>query len=207
MNTDTRRILLFICLLAAALLLYPGTLVLTKPWKFGLALCDGYSSGKAWVDRNGNGHREPDEPGLAEVCIWDSFGPRMRNQEQVSEICGMSRTDENGYWDGGFKPGASCDEIYIYAVPPEGYRATTPLVVNDCLGEFGFVPSQSSGDGEEEKYRQYRTAVAKATWRKVLKSTARVLVIVGEVVLAAVVSGRAVRYSDERRGAEGRPCS
>jgi len=120
--------------------------------------------------------------------IWAAHAEPGAGVGDLREVQDGRRAIRMAFWDGGFKPGASCDEIYIYAMPPEGYRATTPLVVNDCLGEFGFVPSQSSGDGEEEKYRQYRTAVAKATWQKVLKGIARVLVVVGEVVLAAVVA-------------------
>ena len=192
MTEDTRKALLFICLLATALLIYPGVLVLKKPWKFGLALCDGVSFGEAWVDRNGNGYREPDEPWLEGVCIWDAFELQVLDEEEVTERCERSRTDETGRWGGGFKPGASCDEIYIYAMPPEGYQATTALVVNDCSGEFGFAPLESSGGGEEGEYAQYREAVSKARWWKVLKGMATVLVIVGEIVLAAVVSGRVV---------------
>lgn len=192
--------MIFFCLLVAGLLIYPGMLVTTKPWKFGLALCDADSWGKAWVDQNGNGYRDPGEPGLEGVCMWDSFRLEVLDEEEVSRLCEGSRTDETGSWAGGFKPGASCDEIHIYAVPPEGYRAITALVANGCSGEFGFAPLESLGGGDEGAYSQYREAVSRARWRQALGHVAGVLIIVGEVALAAVVSGRMVRSPDERRG-------
>jgi hypothetical protein len=70
MSESVRKGLLFVCLIAIGLLFYPGLLVLKKPWKVGLVLCDGFSGGDAWVDRDGNGRREPDEPGLEGVSIW-----------------------------------------------------------------------------------------------------------------------------------------
>jgi hypothetical protein len=108
MTKDTRRTLLFLLLLAVALLIYPGGLVLVKPWRFGLVLCDGVSYGETWVDRNGDAHRDPHEPPLERVCMWDAFRLQVLDEGEVSERCENSGTDETGRWDGGFKAGASC---------------------------------------------------------------------------------------------------
>lgn len=192
MTEKARKIVLFACLLSMELLAYPGLLVLKKPWKFGLALCDGVSWGEAWLDRNRNGHREPDESGLEGVCIWDAFQPEVLDREKLSGLCEASRTDENGHWAGGFKPGAAYDEVYIMALPPEGYRATTPSVTNGCEGEFGLKPVESSTSKGESGFEQHRRAVLRAKAWRALKYVAAILAPVGKVVVATVVSDRAV---------------
>ena len=95
-----------------------------------------------WLDTNGNGKQDGDEPFLPNVCVWGGYLSDFQSLGGWQEICQdkYSLTDESGGWSE-FYAGGTCDEIYIAAQPPKGYRPTTPLVVNGCNAEFGFAPS------------------------------------------------------------------
>jgi hypothetical protein len=104
-------------------------------------MCDGVVSPNAWLDTNRNGLVDEGEKPLAGVCIWSNFNGKP------SIPCGPTfLTDSLGRWQGGddpsemdFMPGTCCNEIWIYAFQPNGYQATTPLKVNNCVARFGFV--------------------------------------------------------------------
>jgi hypothetical protein len=94
----------------------------------------------AWEDTNCNGVRDGDESSLAGVCVWASLdaGEPTPSPEECADA--QFQTDISGLYGGYFFAGASCNDVYIFAQAPEGFCPTTDTVVNDCVGEFGFVP-------------------------------------------------------------------
>ena len=84
--------------------------------------------GTKWLDRNANGRREDNEPGLAGVTIYadlnfngelDRNEPRTRSMEDDP----LTRFDETGhYWLEGLRPGF----VSIREIVPDGYRQTFP---------------------------------------------------------------------------------
>jgi len=102
------------------------------------------------VDANANGNRDLGEQPLPGVCIFAVAAPRQPPLDTASQLRNSAsdawRTDETGQWPLAddtmrvinFFAGAKCDDLWILALPPQGYQHTTPRIVNGCEGEFGF---------------------------------------------------------------------
>lgn len=97
---------------------------------------DGGSDVLTWLDENANGLREENEPPLANVCVWSGYRSDSQIEDCIFE--GYRVTDTNGEW-GEFLAGSACDEVYIFAASPDGYRPTTDLARKGCRADFGFV--------------------------------------------------------------------
>jgi hypothetical protein len=63
-------------------------------------------------------------------------------------------SDSNGGWSE-FFAGGECDELYSAVNPPIGYHPTTPVVVNECSAEFGFISDGSANTAYSIDVRQY----------------------------------------------------
>jgi len=148
----------------------------------------------AWFDENGNGERELDESGLADVCIWE-WVLEVPDTEEISLICEnpFLQTDNTGNWPNSddyewlFLPGADCNNVYIFANPPTGYHASTPLVVNDCYAEFGFMLENTESQDQVLAY-------AKQIQRwKIVKWLENAGILLAMIIIAGVVSISLVR--------------
>lgn len=133
-------ILIYVGLLILALGLYLGILILrdSSPLLAG----DAAAAAEVWLDEDSDGVWDPGEPPLTDVCIWESNQALDISTAEIAEICAGSvrGVREDGHWEGSFRAGGSCDDIYIYARPPEGYAATRPPVARGCFAQFGFAP-------------------------------------------------------------------
>jgi hypothetical protein len=91
-----------------------------------------------WLDTNGNGKREINEPFLPNICIWAGYASDFQYLGGWQEICSSQyfSTDSSGAWSN-FFAGGSCPEIYNAIKLPEDYFPTTPTVANGCSVEFG----------------------------------------------------------------------
>jgi len=99
---------------------------------------------ETYVDLNGNGQKDTNEPALDDVCVWVADQIQEYTPPDIDEICGKpyQHTTGQGKWVGsGYVAGKRCDEVFTYAVPPNGYQPTTPLAVNYCIAKFGFISS------------------------------------------------------------------
>lgn len=92
--------------------------------------CDGFEgdgnlpaaeiSGMKWEDLNGDGHRDPGEPGLAGVIIYLD---ENRNMELDFEEP-MTQTDDEGlFWFTDVRPG----DHHVREIVPDGYFQTFPV--------------------------------------------------------------------------------
>jgi hypothetical protein len=110
---------------------------------------------RVWHDLNADGIRDNNEPPLSNVCVWGGYASSYRLFRSWSDICKNQyfMTDSNGEWSE-FFAGGRCSEIYILVNPPAGYRPTTPLTVNSCSAEFGFVPSDVT-EIQQLDWKQY----------------------------------------------------
>ena len=93
---------------------------------------------KVWLDTNGNGKRENNEPFLPNVCVWAGYASSFQSLGGWQYICSHPyfSTDSSGIWSE-FFAGGSCPEIYNAINPPENYFPTTPTIANGCSVEFG----------------------------------------------------------------------
>ncbi len=85
--------------------------------------------GTKWLDRNGNGQRDPGEPGLAEVVIYADvdmdgvFSPWEPHTRTMPDDLDTTDEDETGrYWLEGLEPGG----YVIREVVPDGFVQTYP---------------------------------------------------------------------------------
>ena len=114
-----------------------------------VADCTWQGSAKAWIDSNGDGRVNANEPPLDGVKIYvEQVAP------QLVEINLPVITDHNGdVWFNVSIPGCSDMLFEIYANIPQGYRITTRprIEVNSNVGEslrtervyyFGFIPDR-----------------------------------------------------------------
>lgn len=107
--------------------------------------CDmGAFSATAWLDQNANGTHDPDEPPLPDVCMWEAFRPEDYANNSICSS-GVNKTNQNGEWQSSFYAGCPSGDffIYIFALPPNGYKYTTPPVVRSNKGSFGFAPVET----------------------------------------------------------------
>jgi hypothetical protein len=123
---------------------------------------DSSASAETWIDVNGNGQRDAAEQALADVCVWSPITFEVPQENQVAELCSITsnHTDSTGQWprrgeeSHTFRAGAHCTDIDVFARPPDGYVATTPLVVNGCHARFGFAPSSTLPNAVSKSYLQ-----------------------------------------------------
>ena len=199
-----KRLFVFIGVLASliigSLFAYGGYLAICKPWRLHLALVDADVSARAWVDTNGNGYRDVDETPLEGVCVWD-WSAQVPDDEVIAQVCDdpFHRTGDSGEWPSSeeryltFRAGASCEDIYIFAKPPQGFEATTPIVVNSCYAEFGFAP-----EGSVSHSHSYDSFLQSERLAQRRQQIAIMLAVVTAVACSAVVSIRAVRVGREK---------
>jgi hypothetical protein len=189
------RIVICIGLTLVFLSIYPG-------W-MGLLGGDGFASADTWLDTNRNGQRDSNELPLAEVCVWGNVPFfQTSSEERLSSICEHSLTDWRGHWpESGksyleFRAGANCNDILIFAKPPDGYESTTALVVNDCHAVFGFVPSSTARTSATEYISIYEGYVRTANRKETLKRAVNIAVILVELLLAVGISVKSVRLRE-----------
>ncbi len=198
-----RRVLVFIGLVGLSILILVAYSLLrapSGPCESSAGFTDGHvylvdsmASARAWLDSNGDGIRQPAEPWLEDVCIWNHTELERFDEEMVSSLCADSdigenlSTDENGKWSGNLWAGACCSDIYIFAIPPEGYQATTPLVANGCLAEFGFVPAESAPTTEQFSTTDYVLQLQTQQREEQVLDTVKIIAIVLGVLAAALI--------------------
>ena len=197
-----KRAALFFGVMVALLFLFPGIPILAAilvPPEDVLVLVDGSASADAWLDANGDGKRDSDEAPMAGVCVWDDLiRPELPSEAELSSICEYSLTDDLGHWpESGnpaleFRAGADCDDILIFVKPPDGYKATTLLVVNGCHAVFGLTPSSESMTASDY-IREYKRHYSSGDTMERLYTIGRVAIVLGEVLLAALLTVRLVR--------------
>jgi hypothetical protein len=123
---------------------------------------DSSASAEAWEDSNGNGQRDAGEQSLAGICVWSPRTREVPQESTVAKMCSETffRTDVSGQWpapgeeDMTFRAGAKCTDIDVFAKPPDGYVATTPLVVNGCHALFGFAQASTLPNVVNKSYLQ-----------------------------------------------------
>ena len=93
---------------------------------------------KVWLDTNGNGKRESNEPHLPNICVWAGDAWSFQILGGWQNICYFP--DSSTYLSGArgyFLIGDSCSKIYNAINPPKDYFPTTPTIVKGCSAEFG----------------------------------------------------------------------
>ena len=84
--------------------------------------------GVKWADLNGNGVRDPDEPGLPGVTIFSDLNnnampdPGEPRTVTMEDIPGNNLDEAGRYWLEGLRPGPS----FIFEVVPDGFLQTFP---------------------------------------------------------------------------------
>ncbi len=128
-------------------------------------LCgDSDANAYTWEDKNNNGIWDSNELPLSGVCITANYLD-IKDIFDESLLCYSDNdypelyTRSDGFWmsgDVGFggcystlewkrartDTAEQCKNIMIYAYPPSGYDATTPTIINNCTGKFGFIKRQ-----------------------------------------------------------------
>lgn len=204
-----RRVIVCLGLLVAAVILFAiGANVLLN-----LSVTGAHDAGAVatvWLDKNGDGRRDANEPPMEGVCAWADTTPRAFGDQQISRMCGGPdpnwHTDSSGQWpprssSGGinFFAGATCDDVYIYIKPPENYQATTPLIVNGCEAQFGIAPVGASTPTANARYEDYTQPLeAKQQTRQFIAALPIIIVIIGVIVLAVLASVKLVRPQEKR---------
>jgi len=139
------RFLVFFGILLLTLLAYIGYhLFEINYYLFGAR--DAGANVEVWLDKNGDGYKDSDEPPLGEICVWAGYASDPPEEYTYSlfssweEICAIQgyRTDANGKWDD-FFPGGDCSEIHMLVNLPVGYQPTTSPAVNGCVAKFGLT--------------------------------------------------------------------
>lgn len=154
---------------------------------------------KVWLDKNGNGKQDKDEPFLPNICVWAGYASSPQNQYIYSlfsnwqEICKNQwhMTDQNGAWEN-FFAGGSCTEIYSAIHPPDGYFPTTEVVVNGCMAEFGLTQERPINEIQlinveeylQKQYQKERTVF----WLKIGLALMSVSIFAGFVSIKIIRS-------------------
>jgi len=105
-----------------------------------------------WLDNNANGVQDAEDIALEGICIWATTDPANYVEDVVRDFCNEPdsshtyHTDKNGHVPGKeyriygiLFPGAKCSDVHIYVIVPDGYKATTPTIVNYCEASFGLA--------------------------------------------------------------------
>lgn len=200
-----RRLSVFIGLVGIAVLIIAGYFYflrqrLSAPCEGTAGFTDGHvylvdssASARAWLDTNSDGYRDPSESSLENVCMWASTELERFDEESRLLLCADPDlrerliTDTEGEWGGPFFAGACCNDVYIFAIPPEGYQATTALVVNDCFAEFGFVLAKSPSETEQLSPMDYVLQLQRQQRRAQAFDVIKTSAIVIGVLFAALI--------------------
>jgi hypothetical protein len=95
--------------------------------------------GLKWLDVNGDGIRDPDEPGLAGVTIYSDLNDNSVLDDDEPHTATMADDpetdlDESGrYWLGGLEPGS----LLIREVVPDGFTQTFPADPGSHMVDVG----------------------------------------------------------------------
>src|SRR5215217_3960407 len=116
---------------------------------------DAGSNIQVWLDTNGDGKHDNEEPLMPNVCVWAGYASSFQTLGAWDEICNKQhfRTDASGTWSE-FFAGGNCTEIYNAINPPENYFPTTPTVANGCSAEFGLSQVKPSFEIQLPDVRQ-----------------------------------------------------
>lgn len=114
-------------------------------------LTDQTVSVKATVffDTDHDGIHDGDDKPLDGVCVWIGRTPfsYVAPEETCDQASSRTRIDADSLlssdWQIGVE-GASCETIYVFALAPDGYTATTPLGSRGCYPQFGFANTGES---------------------------------------------------------------
>lgn len=109
-----------------------------------------------WLDENGNGVHEDNEPFLPDICIYGGYGYEFQDNVGWEGICNRTYhlTDASGTWDE-FFPGGTCREIINAINVPEGYYPTTPTIAKGCVAAFGISQEKPPVEIEQEDLAQF----------------------------------------------------
>ncbi|MFN8596219.1 MAG: hypothetical protein U0559_08550 [Anaerolineae bacterium] len=193
-----KRVMVFICLSAVSLA------VLSKIVESQQQCCfDSSTWADAWLDANANGQREHDESPLANVCVWSPISLDVPQEADVARICGdsLSLTDQTGHWPAkgqeahSFRAGAKCTDLDVFAKPPDGYIATTPLAINGCQGAFGFVSTSAVDVSSRNYLQEYEKHIQARQTSKQLENLLPIATLLVVVALCAFLSVKLVRPS------------
>jgi hypothetical protein len=154
---------------------------------------------RVWLDSNGNGKKDNDEPFLPNVCVWAGYASSFQALGAWEEICKKQyfMTDFDGAWSE-FFAGGSCPEIYNAINVPENYFPTTPTIVNGCSVEFGLAqekPTFEIQSPDAGLYLQQESQGEITTFR--VKTGIVVLLI---SVFAGFVSFKTIRLGKAKAG-------
>ena len=94
---------------------------------------DGSLSGTVWYDLNADGHRDPGEPGIPDICVL-LIGKRSLRDYTVTDAGGAYRF-----------PSPPGDFDHLEFLIPDGYSCTTPGPDNDAHSPDEIVASAGGG--------------------------------------------------------------
>jgi len=152
-----------------------------------------------WVDKNNNGIPDDGEPPLQGVCVWNGrrypgnslLGFSPSTLSEIQNYCSEKffQTDADGKWSR-WMPGAYTEDVYLFAVSPDGYQPTTNLGVHNVRANFGFVPK---GTQPEKKVV---TALDYINNQIMIDRITNVLIFIAVAFFSAWLSTKLITYSD-----------
>lgn len=154
---------------------------------------------KVWLDTNGNGKRENNEPFLPNTCVWAGYASSFQSLGGWQEICNNQyfSTDPSGAWSE-FFAGASCPEIYNAINPPQNYFPTTPTIVNGCSVEFGLSQEKLSFETKSQDVGLY---LEKESQKEITTFRVKTSIVVLSIsVFAGLVSFKTIRPVKAKAG-------
>ena len=182
----TRRVLVFILISVGI-----SALVILCNWAYFMVtefvgpVGDGSAVITTWEDSNANGIRDEGENPLPNVCVWYGFNPENANRKNSANDCNdmyAQYTDDQGLGGDGFLPGARCDEIYEFAIPPFGYQPTTDMVVNGCNADFGFAETSTRLTHTIETVDDFVYKTTVKIWSQ------RIIIGLGIIIIASIIT-------------------
>lgn len=181
-------------------LVFVGTLFVINyfmsNFQFG-PVSDAGASITVWLDTNGDGKKDNNEPFMPNVCFWAgyiTYDQNEYNQPPFSnwkEYCNKqdNMTDINGSWSE-FLPGGNCIDYYIVINPPNNYFPTTPTFVNNCGAEFGLsqqIDKSRRSSKNVGQYLQYQVEKKRLIeWVKIIAFLALVSIFSGYVTVKII---------------------
>ncbi|HUI88797.1 MAG TPA: hypothetical protein VLX61_08730 [Anaerolineales bacterium] len=120
------------------------------PIPFAYEEHDAGASIEVWLDANGNGIWDNNEPAVPNTCVWAGYLNSFTNWQDICNGEGY-KTDTQGVW-GDFFPGGTCEEIYNAVNIPNGYFPTTPTVVIGCTAEFGLAQEKPTSTMQSAQF-------------------------------------------------------
>ena len=165
------------------------------------AIGDGMATVITFIDLDLDGVRDVAEPGLPGVCIRPSYNSELPDDFAEQDPCQHDEfylTDAQGRW-GDFLPGGDCADLYVFAIPPEGFQSTNSPVTTSCSAEFGFADESIAIDRSfltaEEFTSRRRTLAVASYW-------GAILAILGLAAVGGWALNRRDRDKPSKQGSE-----